>query len=99
MSIVTPIWKRAAAAVDAAIPTSPSTETDALDFETSRLRKLTIDALEREIRGCQTKLIALESEAHRVINQRHDCQQEMVRRLQNLGIRADVPELPVNGQG
>lgn len=70
---------------------------DGLDDNTRRLRKMTLDAIAKEIVSGQRALVDLESEAHRVINGIRSCQDEITRRMPDLGIKAEVPKDAANG--
>lgn len=64
---------------------------DGLDESQRRLRRMKIDDISREIVSGQRALVDLQAEAHRVINGMRAAQEEIVRRLPDLGIAAHVP--------
>lgn len=72
--------------------TAQIADDDGVSDDERRLRKMTIDAISKEIVSGQRALVDLESEAHRVINGIRACQDEIVRRLPDLGIRGEIPK-------
>ena len=78
-------WRRAAQAVD----DNPTTDGHALGDLSPRL---TILDLESQILKCTGKLVTLEAEACRVIEQRKELMQELTKRVQSLGLKVEVPK-------
>lgn len=83
--------------VDSRVTTHQTTaqtpdDDDGLSEDERRLRKMTIDAISKEIRSGQSALVDLEAEAHRVINGIRACQDEIVRRLPDIGIKGEIPK-------
>lgn len=83
--------QRADAAATAPVPDFIVDE-DGLDDNQRRLRRMKIDDLSREIGSGQRALVDLQAEAHCVLNGIRAAQEEIVRRLPDLGIAAHVPK-------